>query len=165
MAAIQPTGTAYTEAVVFNSGHITIDGVKISDISNVNLTITSSAQKAMVLNKRVAAAIRRGNEEHQATFEVTKDFIDKIYQDYFGNSSVPAAGETQYSAIDGQPTRRTLYITQYVDDDASKTIQYQVQEAIITSISPTTGQEGYMTHSVTIDCTQIIPVRDNSIVA
>ena len=136
------TGTGVTTNHTFNAGLLTFGTDQWVEVENINIAITHSVKKLNRLNSIIFGAIKR--YAYTVSFSAkVKAFSPKIFGYTLGSSSSDGSG-TMYQEKDGQYTS-TLnpIITVYADDDTTRTIQYQLTDAIIVDAPGTFTMEDF----------------------
>jgi len=144
-----PAGTPANTTLIFNSGFLDFGNNRILNIDNLKIDYKTTEVSFMVLNsiKKVAHA------KSALTVTITgksRSLTSALEAMFFGASSSDAT-TTIYSVLDGQiASQLNPVITVY--DSAGVEHQYQAINALLTSNSFTTTNEGYAEWDFTLDC-------------
>lgn len=142
-------GSPSTTYLVFNSGFLDFGNNRILNIDNLKIDYKTTEVSFMVLNsiKKVAHA------KSALTVTITgktKSLSPALEAMFFGASSSDGS-TTTFSVLDGQiATQLNPVITVYDSNNVEH--QYQAINALLTSNSFTTTNEGYAEWDFTLDC-------------
>lgn len=154
-------GTEKDQAVMFNSGILTMnDGYNV-DISDITINQSFSPVELRTLNSIKKRALRRATLEQSASFTVQGQWTQ--LSKYFFSSSSPVSGGTEYSVLDGQQSAATVYITVNVDNDEGTVdgqYQYQLVNPIFTTNNVSLTTEEFGNVAVDVMCKEIKLVED-----
>lgn len=135
-------GTAVTEDLTFNAGRLTFGTDQWVDLQDITISISHSVKRLNRLNSIIFGAIKRFAYTISLDSKA-KAFSPKLFGFTLGSSSADGTG-TMYQELDGQyTTTLNPILTVYVNDDTTKTIQYQLTDAIITEAPGAFTMEDY----------------------
>lgn len=154
--SLQSTGTATDAVLLFNTAILTINGVDVTEVSNVTSNVSFDVKETRPLNTIKATKNRRSNLTVEVTFEVDAGMYKELVRTFFGASSTVASG-SQFTIKDGQQLSSSVYITGYENDNtgATTTTQYQLVNPILAQHNDTRASQEFGTVGVTINCTDI----------
>lgn len=153
--ALQATGTSTDASLLFNTGILTINGVNITEIENVEISSSFEGKSTYTLNSVKKKRLKRSNLEDEITFEVNAGVYQTIMA-VFNSASSAVSGGVEYTANDGQQSDATVLITVYEDDDQTKAIQYQPLNPLFTQNNKSLSSQEFGTTSVTVMCTEVV---------
>lgn len=138
----QPVGTLQAKSLLFNSGYLTLGGLQIGTVKNININIQFSEKDSYTLNSIKTQALRRSHFKVSGSFEIESGLQREITKTTFSSSS-SGTGEITYSVLDGQQTSETMLVTAYDNDDTSKYYQWVFTGAMFTTNDTTLGAENF----------------------
>ena len=136
-----PVGSAMTKNITFNSGFITINGEYLVDVENVTVEASFTEKELRAINSIKMQAHKRATLKCGLKGKV-KSINDEVYGKFFGTSTVDGSG-MMWDVKDGQQDVISAIFTTYVDDDATKPVQFVFDDVIITTVPYSANTEDY----------------------
>jgi hypothetical protein len=125
-------GPTLTQDITFNSGTLDINASTLAALSDVSINATVSLKEIRALGtiKMLTAPKRYGYKvEVKAK---TRSINQALYAFMFGYST-PDSGGFDYSIFDGQNVLSDCTINCIMNEDVTKTVQFQLKDAVISA--------------------------------
>lgn len=157
--ALSSIGTQNTQAVLFNTGYLTINGTNyVFDIKDLSMDQKVSVKDYHSLNSIFKKALRRTDYELSMKFTVVSNPI-ALQQAFYSSSSSDGSGDTIFIPLDGQQSALNLTITAYFDAAKTQGYQFTANNCVIASMNTKLALDDFASVDFEVMATQITNTR------
>jgi len=127
-------GTQLSQQIAFNTGYLDINGFELATLQDITITLAFSEKEIYQLGSiKMAVAPKRSTWKPSAKFKA-KSTNQQLLGILMGSSTVDGSGY-DYQIVDGQVVLTRASIKCYINDDATKIVEFQFSNAIIAGSS------------------------------
>jgi hypothetical protein len=128
------TGTQLSQQIAFNTGYLDINGFELATLQDITVTLAFTEKEIRQLGSIImAVAPKRSSWKPSAKFKA-KSTNQQLLGILMGSSTVDGSGFS-YTVLDGQVVLTRASIKCYINDDASKVMEFQFLNAVISGSS------------------------------